>query len=209
MDKLMESFNDGRKFETLTDEEKDGTQFDAGEAYENIIDALEKEFGKHECFNLLTWERTPPSTDPTYRQKTVLMSPFHYKSGQTTIHDLLDEAILRQGRFCGESSKYLVFCYGEKDTDFDLEQPQVLSMKNYFPSTTNTSYKLIGLTSHCGEDRSVGHNLAYHLIDGKWYYFNDNLVHEISDCEIGKAYGWNNGGCETAYLAFFEQLQKG
>jgi hypothetical protein len=81
MDKLMESFNDGRKFETLTDEEKDGTQFDAGEAYENIIDALEKEFGKHECFNLLTWERTPPSTDPTYRQKTVLMSPFHYKSG--------------------------------------------------------------------------------------------------------------------------------
>ncbi len=152
MDKLMVDFNDGRKFETLTDEEKDGTQLDAGEAYENIIDALEKEFGKHGCFNLLTWERTSPKPDPTYRQKTVYMVPYFYKSGQTTIYDLLDEAISQFGSFCGESSKYLVFCYGEKNTDFDLKQPQELSMEKYFPSMTNTRYKLIGLLSHCGED---------------------------------------------------------
>jgi hypothetical protein len=47
------------------------------------------------------------------------------------------------------------------------------------------------------------------LIDGKWYYFNDNEVHEIKECEIGKAYGKSEGGCETAYLAFFEQLREG
>jgi ubiquitin C-terminal hydrolase len=95
------------------------------------------------------------------------------------------------------------------NTKFDLEQPQKLSMEKYFPLTTNTSYTLIGLLSHCGEDTSVGHNLAYRLIDRKWYYFNDDEVQEINECEIGKAYGLSEGGCETAYLAFFEQLQKG
>ncbi len=205
----MTSFNEGGKFETLTNEEKDGTQFDSGEAYGEIITALENEFGNLGCFNLLTWERTPPppsSIDATFREKFVSISPYFYKSGQTTIYDLLDGAISDCGSFCGEPSKYLVFSYGEKNTNFDLKQPQNLSMEKYFTSTTNTSYKLIGLLSHCGEDTSVGHNLAYRLIDGKWYYFNDDEVQEISDCYIGKAYGLSEDGCETVYLAFFEQL---
>ncbi len=172
--------------------------------------ALEKEFGNHGCFNLLTWERTPPpSIDATFREKFVSISPYCYESGQTTIYSLLDESIKQYGSFCGEPSKYLVFCYGEKNTKFDLKQPQKLSMEKYFTSTTNTSYTLIGLLSHCGEDTSVGHNLAYRLIDGKWYYFNDDEVQEISETEIGKAYGLSEVGCETVYLAFFEQLQKG
>ena len=203
-----EGFNLGRKFSTLTKKEKDGTQLDAGEAYVEIINTLEKEFENHECFKLLTWERRPAQPDAPFRENTVITSPYSYQSGQT-IYDLLDEAISVRGSFCGEPSKYLVFCYGEKNTKFDLEQPHNLSMEKYFPSSTNTSYKLIGLLSHCGEDISVGHNLAYRLIDGNWYYFNDDEVQEINECEIGKAYGLSENECETAYLAFFEQLQKG
>jgi len=212
IDIATEGFNLGRKFSTLTKKEKDGTQLDAGEAYENIIDALKKEFGKHGCFNLLTWERTPPppsSIDATFREKFVSISPYFYKSGQTTIYDLLDGAISDCGSFCGEPSKYLVISYStheDKCTDFDLEQPKLLSMEKYFPSSTNTSYKLIGLLSHCGENTSDGHNLAYRLIDGNWYYFNDDEVREITETEIGTAYGLSEGGSETAYLVFFEQV---
>ena len=184
IDIATEGFNLGRKFSTLTKKEKDGTQLDAAEAYVEIINTLEKEFENHECFKLLTWERTPPppSIDATFREKFVSISPYCYESGQTTIYDLLDEAISVRGSFCGEPSKYLVISYNtheDKCTDFDLEQPKLLSMEKYFPSSTNTSYKLIGLLSHCGEDISVGHNLAYRLIDGNWYYFNDDEVREI------------------------------
>mgnify|MGYP003842186487 CR=1 FL=1 len=177
-----EGFNVGRKFSTLTKKEKDGTQLDAGEAYVEIINTLEKEFENHGCFNLLTWGRRPAKPNPTFREKYVDISPYFYKSGQTTIYDLLDEAISRCGSFCGEPSKYLVISYNtheDKCTDFDLEQPKLLSMEKYFPSSTNTSYKLIGLLSHCGENTSDGHNLAYRLIDGNWYYFNDDEVREI------------------------------
>jgi len=181
IDIATEGFNLGRKFSTLTKKEKDGTQLDAAEAYVEIINTLEKEFENHECFKLLTWERRPAQPDAPFRENTVITSPYSYQSGQT-IYDLLDEAISVRGSFCGEPSKYLVISYNtheDKCTDFDLEQPKLLSMEKYFPSSTNTSYKLIGLLSHCGENTSDGHNLAYRLIDGNWYYFNDDEVREI------------------------------
>jgi ubiquitin C-terminal hydrolase len=82
-------------------------------------------------------------------------------------------------------------------------------MEKYFPSTTtNTSYRLIGLLSHCGENVLSGHNLAYRLINKKWYYFNDKDVREIGEDMIGKAYGWEVDDCETAYLAFFEHVSE-
>ena len=109
----MTSYNQGRKLETLTIKEKDGTQFDSTEAYNQIITVLEKEFENHECINLLTWERTPPppSKDAIFREKIVMISTDSYKSGQTTIYDLLDHNISDYGSFCGEPSKYLVFSY--------------------------------------------------------------------------------------------------
>jgi hypothetical protein len=210
------TWNQGRTFETLTTKEKDGTQFDSAEAYNQIITVLEKEFENDGCLNLLTWERTPPppSKDAIFCEKIVMISTDSYKSGQTTIYDFLDENAARVGRFGGEPSKYLVFSYAnnklsEKDTKFDLEQPQSLSMEKYFPSTTtNTSYRLIGLLSHCGENVLSGHNLAYRLINKKWYYFNDKDVREKGEDMIGKAYGWEVDDCETSYLAFFEHVSE-
>ena len=206
-DKLVSSKSHMSKYiETMTVDDKDAAQFDALEAYQDIIDVLEDEFGKPGWFNLLTWKRTPP-TGPTYHQQTIMISIDDYKPAKTTIYNLLDNA-LKEDRL--EPSKYLVFCYNsdntEKVTDFDLEQPQVLSMKNYFSSTDNTDYKLIGLISHSGEDRSVGHYLAYRLIDGRWYYFNDKYVCEISVLQLGNQYSWTEDGYETVYLAFFEQF---
>jgi hypothetical protein len=195
-----------RIFEETETDDTDAVQFDAEEAYEDIIDILEDEFKKASWFNLVTWTRTSP-TEPTQRNHTILIPAIDYNRGKTTIFDLLDK-VLQEDRL-GEPSKYLVISYShypDKNLGFDLEQPKVLSMKNYFSSTDNTTYKLIGLISHCGDDSLVGHNLAYRLIDGKWYYFNDNEVYEISVCQIGKQYGWNVRGCETAYLAFFEQI---
>lgn len=152
-----------------------------------------------------------PVTVPTCLQRQITQNITNFKSGQT-IYDLIDEAIdLWEGKFYGKPSKYLVFCYTGKLPVFDFEQPETLSMKKYFPlNKDSTAYKLIGVKSHSGEDSSSGHNLTYCLIEGEWFYFNDNEVYAISKCEIGKIYiyGWTGNECETAYLAFFEQIQE-
>jgi len=197
-----------KNFEKLTNKQKDRIQFDAGEAYIQIIDLLEKELGMHECINLVSWVRTPDKPNPERRENSVQMSSYNYRPGQT-IYDFLDETVARVGRFGGEPSKYLVFSWGahdEKRTRFDFVQPQKLSMDEYFPDSANTNYQLIGLLSHCGEDILSGHNLAYRLINDKWYYFNDIDVCEIGEDMIGKAYGFEVEDFETAYVAFYEQV---
>jgi hypothetical protein len=193
-------------FNKLSHERKDEVQFDTGEAYGIIIELLEKELEEKELFNLLTWKRVSGGPDQITQERQVMLSIINYQSGQT-VHDLLNAAIPILGPFVGKPPKYLVFCYEGKPPEIDLEQPESLSMETYFLSyKDNTSYKLFGVISHCGEDTTSGNNLAYRLIDGMWYYFNDHEVYAISEYEIGKVYGWENDNNETAYLAFFEQI---
>jgi hypothetical protein len=106
---MMTSFNGRKKFEKLTNKQKDGIQFDAGEAYIQIIDILEREPGMHECINLVSWVRTPDKPpNPERREHSVQMSFHNYQSGQT-IHDFLDQNVTQYGRFGGEPSSILSF----------------------------------------------------------------------------------------------------
>jgi hypothetical protein len=98
-----------KNFEKLTNKQKDRIQFDAGEAYIQIIDILEREPGMHECINLVSWVRTPDKPpNPERREHSVQMSFHNYQSGQT-IHDFLDQNVTQYGRFGGEPSSILSF----------------------------------------------------------------------------------------------------
>ena len=80
-------------------------------------------------------------------------------------------------------------------TDIDLEG---LIDKEGNNNQFNTKYKLIGVSPHAGRSSSSGHYTACCLSDnGKYYYFSDTFVDEVSKKAIYE---------NEPYLLFYERL---
>ena len=85
----------------------------------------------------------------------------------------------------------------EKIGIIDLSIDYLIDEENY-KNKYSSEYKLIGVSTHSGTSSASGHYTACCLTDnGKYYYFSDTYVQEVSENELYK---------NEPYLLFYKRL---
>ena len=85
--------------------------------------------------------------------------------------------------------------------DCHVQIPEIFDASNYIEiKSQNNNYELVGIVSHFPESGIGEHFIAFckHNIDGKWRYYNDNIVTECQNDFLNKG---------TPYIVFYKKCQ--
>ncbi|KAJ3122882.1 hypothetical protein HK098_002421 [Nowakowskiella sp. JEL0407] len=79
------------------------------------------------------------------------------------------------------------------------------ALRNEVGASKSGIYELIAVLTHVGRAADSGHYIGWSKLAGKWYKFDDEVVSEINESEIGKLEG--GGDWHSAYICLYKERE--